>query len=158
MISAQLRRTVRTLYAFACGYCGITEDEVGSQLTIDHYQPKDAGGTNDLANLVYACHVCNLHKSVAWNSQNPPVLHPLQTDLTLHLRPLPDGTLESLSPQGALHIETLHLNRPPMVRRRKTRLLIEAMIERERREQEQEAQTEQDVQRKKRSARRRRFR
>ena len=158
MISAQLRRTVRTLYAFACGYCGVTEDEVGSQLTIDHYQPKDAAGTDDLANLVCACHVCNLHKSAAWNSQKPPVLHPLQTDLSLHLRALPNGTLESLSPQGTLHIETLHLNRPPMVRRRKTRLLMEAIMERERQDREHEAQAEQDVKRKKRLARRRRFR
>ena len=41
MISAELRRTVRTLYAFACGYCGVTETEVGAYLTIDHYQPLD---------------------------------------------------------------------------------------------------------------------
>ena len=37
MISAHLRRTVRTLYGFSCGYCGVTETEVGSFLTIDHF-------------------------------------------------------------------------------------------------------------------------
>ena len=119
MITAYLRRTVRTLYAFACGYCGVTETEVGSTLTIDHYQPEDAGGTDDLDNLVYACHACNLHKSTAWNSQMPPVLHPLRTELSAHLRLLPDDTLEGLTPEGRRHIDTLHLNRQPMIERRK---------------------------------------
>ena len=158
MITAPLRRTVRILYAFACGYCGVTEDEVGSQLTVDHYQPKDAGGTDDLVNLVYACHVCNLHKSAAWRSKTPPALHPLQTDISLHIRALPDGTLEALSPQGVLHIETLHLNRPPMVRRRKTRQLMEALMERELQDRQRDTQAEQEVRRKKRLARRRRSR
>jgi len=158
MIPAQLRRTVRTLYAFACGYCGVTEDEVGSQLTIDHYQPKDAGGSDEIDNLVYACHACNLHKSAAWNAQHLLVLHPLQTDLSLHLRALPNGTIEALSSQGTLHIETLHLNRPPMVRRRKTKQLMEAMMEWEQQKRAHEAQAGQDLQRKKRLARRRRFR
>ena len=59
MITAEHRKTIRILYAFACGYCGVTETEVGGRLTIDHYQPKDAGGSDALDNLVYACHVCN---------------------------------------------------------------------------------------------------
>lgn len=158
MISAELRRTVRILYGFACAYCGVTEEEVGSQLTIDHYQPKDAGGTDDLDNLVYACFMCNLCKAAAWNPQFPPVLHPLQTDLSLHFRELPDGTMEALTPEGKRHVETLHLNRLPMVRRRKTKQLMEAVAERERQELEYQAQVEQRMQRNKRLSRRRRFR
>lgn len=148
MISVQLRQTVRILYAFACGYCGVTEEEVGSQLTVDHYQPKDADGTDDLANLVYACHVCNLHNSTAWNSQSPPVLHPLQTEMHRHIRSLADGTLEPLTAEGTRYIETLHLNRPPMVRRRKTRLLVEAILEREQQGREREIQAQQDIEKK----------
>lgn len=129
MISANLRITVRTLYAFACGYCGVTEAEVGSYLTIDHYQPKDAGGTDEIGNLVYACHACNLHKATAWNPQVPPVLHPLQTDMTLHIRTLDDGTLEGLTPEGTRHIENLHLNRPPMIERRKRMQMTQAVVE-----------------------------
>ena len=158
MISVNLRRTVRTLYAFACGYCGVTEAEVGSYLTIDHYQPEGAGGSDEIENLVYACHACNLHKSTAWNPQTPPVLHPLQTDLTLHLRALPDGTLEALTPEGGRHIETLHLNRPPMIERRKRLALIEKILERDVQLDRYEAQLAQEAQNKKRFARRKRFR
>ena len=129
MITALLRRTVRTLYAFACGYCGVTEAKVGSTPTIDHFQPKEAGGTDDLDNLVYCCHACNLHKSAAWNLQTPPVLHPLRTDLSLHLRLLPDDTLEGLTPEGNRHIDTLHLNRQPMIERRKRNRIYALALE-----------------------------
>lgn len=77
MISAGIRRTVRTIYAFACGYCGVTETEVGAFLTIDHFQPQDAGGSDDITNLVYACHACNLYKSAAWNPPFVEWLDPL---------------------------------------------------------------------------------
>lgn len=154
MISAELRRTVRTLYAFACGYCGVTETEVGAYLTIDHYQPLDAGGSDDLDNLVYACHACNLHKSNTWNLLDPPVLHPLRTDMHLHLHALPDGMLQSLTPVGVRHIEALHLNRAPLVERRKMRRLMEAMLEREAQWWEREKQFDQEILKKKRMVRR----
>lgn len=129
MITAEMRRIVRIRYGFACGYCGVSETEVGARLTIDHFQPKDAGGTDDIDNLVYACNACNLHKLAAWNPQTPPVLHPFQTDMSLHLRLLPDDTLEGLTPEGKLHIETLHLNRQPMIERRKRNRIIALALE-----------------------------
>jgi HNH endonuclease len=132
MISAQTRRTVRTIYAFACGYCGVTETEVGALLTIDHFQPSDAGGTDDIDNLVYACHACNLYKSVSWNAETPAVLHPLRTQMDVHIRLIPEeGVLQGLTPEGILHVETLHLNRVPLVERRKLRLLIQSLLEQE---------------------------
>ena len=148
MISAELRRTVRTLYAFACGYCGVTETEVGAYLTIDHFQPRDAGGTDDIANLVYACHACNLYKSAAWNLSNPLVQHPLYTEIHIHVRSLPDGMLQGLTPEGIRHIDALHLNRPPMVERRKMRRLIESMLERDAQLREQEQHLDQEAQQK----------
>jgi hypothetical protein len=60
-----------------------------------------------------------------------PVLHPLRTDMGLHVEPLSDGTLQGLTTEGTRHIETLHLNRPPMVERRKMRRLLQALLERE---------------------------
>jgi hypothetical protein len=154
MISAELRRTVRTLYAFACGYCGVTETEVGAYLTIDHYQPLDAGGSDDLDNLVYACHACNLHKSNTWDLSDPPVLHPLRIDMHLHLHSLPGGMLQSLTPAGVRHIEALHLNRAPLVERRRMRRLMETMMEREAQWWDREKQFDQEIQKKKRMIRR----
>jgi hypothetical protein len=157
MISADLRRTVRILYAFSCGYCGITETEVGAYLTIDHYRPRDAGGTDEIANLVYACHACNLHKSAAWDLLDCPVLHPLQTQMSLHVRSMPDGTLQGLTSAGVRHLEVLHLNRLPMVERRKLRLLMAAVLEREAQLRDKEKRLDQEIQRKKRAIRRRRW-
>ena len=148
MISAELRRTVRTLYAFTCGYCGITETEVGAYLTIDHYQPVDAGGSDDVDNLVYACHACNLHKSNAWNLLDPPILHPLRTDMQLHVHSLLDGTLQGLTPEGIRHIATLHLNRVPLMKQRKMRRLMEAIMEREAQLWEREKQLDEEIQKK----------
>lgn len=150
MISAELRRTIRTLYAFACGYCGVTEIEVGAYLTIDHYQPREAGGSDEIDNLVYACHACNLYKSAAWNLDEPPILHPLRTEMAVHIRALPDGTLEGLTPEGIRHIACLHLNRLPMVQRRNRIRLLEAVWEREAETRERDRQATQAIKDKKR--------
>ena len=156
MISAQLRRTVRTLYAFACGYCGVSETEVGAYLTVDHFMPQEAGGSDDIENLVYACHACNLHKSTAWSATAPPVLHPLRTEMTLHFRLISDGSLQSLSPEGAQHIETLHLNRPPLVEHRKNKALLQALLASEIERQEREKRIDEELNRRKAKIRRKR--
>ena len=156
MISAALRRTVRTLYGFACGYCGVSETEVGAALTVDHFVPQDAGGSDAIENLVYACHACNLHKSASYNEPNPSVLHPLRSDINLHFRLLPDSTLEGLTPEGRRHIETLHLNRPPLVEHRKLRRLIEILVEQEKHRLQREKKWEQEARRKTRLIRRKR--
>ena len=129
MISAKVRRTVRTLYAFSCGYCGVSETEVGAFLTIDHFHPSALGGSDDINNLVYACHACNLHKAATWSPQTPQVLHPLRTEMRLHITELPDGTLRDITPEGKIHLSVLNLNRPPMIERRKMKRLIEQLVE-----------------------------
>lgn len=148
MITANQRRTVRTLYSFACGYCGVTEAEVGAYLTIDHYVPKAAGGTDDISNLVYACHACNLHKSSVWELGVSALLHPLTTDISQHIEMLPDGSLRSLTPEGSRHIEILHLNRPPLVERRKFKRLLEILLAIEEQRLKQNEQITQEVRRK----------
>jgi predicted restriction endonuclease len=58
MIRAQTKRVVRAVYAFRCGYCRVSEAQCGAELTYDHFRPQSQGGTDDVANLVYACHAC----------------------------------------------------------------------------------------------------
>jgi len=50
-----LFEAVRDRFQQSCGYCGVTEITVGGKLTIDHYRPRAAGGSDDQDNLVYAC-------------------------------------------------------------------------------------------------------
>ncbi len=36
-----MRELVRQRAHFACEFCGVTETDVGGELTIDHFQPTD---------------------------------------------------------------------------------------------------------------------
>ena len=54
---------VRDRYRARCGYCSVCEEDVGGELTVDHYTPVVAGGDDGDDNLVYACFRCNLFKA-----------------------------------------------------------------------------------------------
>ncbi|MFO7538178.1 MAG: HNH endonuclease [Chloroflexota bacterium] len=135
-ISDENRRAVRQEYNFACGYCGVSETDVGSELEIDHFQPISQGGSDELENLIYACPACNRNKATYWPSPDTPthlnLLHPLTEHLHTHIRLLLDGHLAGLTPRGWFHIEWLHLNRPQLVALRQKQALYQrtqALIE-----------------------------
>ncbi|NOT62619.1 MAG: HNH endonuclease [Acidobacteria bacterium] len=116
MISRELRDTVRRAYHFRCGYCGVHENEVGSELEIDHFCPLAAGGSDELSNLVYCCSACNRHKSDYWTAdERRQLLHPWRDDWALYLREAEDGRLMALNERGELHLRRLQLNRPQLV-------------------------------------------
>lgn len=113
-----LRRQVRELYSRRCGYCGISELDNGAELTVDHFQPQVAQGTDALENLVYCCHACNGFKGEFWNPDPQAILrllHPLRDNLTEHFVESETGELVALTETAGFHIETLHLNRPQLV-------------------------------------------
>jgi hypothetical protein len=118
---------VRRAFAYRCGYCGVDEEAVGAELTVDHDHPRSAGGADDFENLVYACHKCNQYKGDYWPSSEEEtagqfVLHPHRHDLTRHIiENETTGELEPLTPTGAFHIQLLHLNRPPLIAHRLAR-------------------------------------
>ncbi len=67
-IKPAIREQVRQRAQLACEFCGITEADVGSQLTIDHFQPRAKGGDDSLDNLIYCCTSCNQYKHDYWPS------------------------------------------------------------------------------------------
>jgi hypothetical protein len=116
MIRAAVKRLVRSIYVMRCGYCQVSEAEVGSELTYDHFQPASQGGSDDADNLVYACHACNEFKGDYFgDTEETRLLHPLRDNLKLHLRQAPDGTLQGITALGQRFINLLQLNRPPLV-------------------------------------------
>lgn len=122
MISRELREAVRRAYNFRCGYCGVHENEVGSELEIDHFCPSAAGGSDELSNLVYCCPACNRNKSDYWpGDETRRLLHPHQDDWALHLQQAEDGRLAALTERGALHLQRLRLNRPQLIAARLSR-------------------------------------
>lgn len=91
---------------------------------MDHHQPTIHGGTSDDKNLVYCCHRCNEHKGAYWHEVQFPhirLLHPLENNLTLHLREQEDSQLIGKTTEGVFYIQRLRLNRPQLIeyRRRK---------------------------------------
>jgi hypothetical protein len=124
---------VRARYGCACGYCGVSEDETGGQLTVDHYRPVAAGGDESDENLVYACFRCNTQKGEYWSAPGSPqaLLHPLLDDTATHLQLDPaTGRLVALTCRGKTHINLLRLNRPELVANRDRRVADEAVAER----------------------------
>lgn len=122
-ISAGVRQAVRRRAGYACEYCGVSETEVGGELTIDHFRPRAHGGTDDAHNLLYACHRYNQYKARYWpiKADDPTLWNPRHDPRLAHMIELPDGTLSPLTTTGAFTVRRLRLNRPPLVlhRRRK---------------------------------------
>lgn len=119
-MTSEQRNTLRELYQFRCGYCGTSEGDVGAELTVDHFRPRSRGGTEEPSNWVYCYHACNEFKGDLWQPDSTQrILYPLQDDLTIHLAEQSDGTLMGLTETGRFHIQRLHLNRLPLVLRRR---------------------------------------
>lgn len=131
MIRAQTKRVVRAMYAFRCGYCGVTEAQTGSELTFDHFRPQSQAGGDDTANLVYACHACNEFKGEYWSENDETrLLHPLTDDLGMHFVEAASGTLHPLTVLGQVSVDQLRLNRPALVANRLERLRLSRAEER----------------------------
>ncbi len=113
--------STRDHYKRRCGYCGVTEDKAGGELTIDHYRPRAAGGNEEQDNLVYACVRCNQYKGRYWPDEddlihNRRVLHPLLDEIAVHVGVDENtGHLYGLTSTGVFHIALLRLNRPQLV-------------------------------------------
>jgi len=117
MVTPAQREAIRRAYRFQCGYCSVHENDVGSALEIDHFQPLSSDGTDEESNLVYACSACNKAKGDFWSLPNTEarLLHPKRDALDEHMRLSPDDHLQPLTPTGAFHIRRLRLNRPQLV-------------------------------------------
>jgi HNH endonuclease len=116
-----LHQQVRQAFVYRCGYCGVDEAKVGAELTVDHYQPTASGGTDQIDNLVYACHRCNQYKGDYWPTPERIgsgfyVLHPHRHSVAEHWHENEDtGELEPSTVTGTFHIRLLHLNRSQLV-------------------------------------------
>ena len=122
-LDARVRDQVRQRAGFACEYCGVTETDTGSELTVDHFQPRAHEGVDHVDNLVYCCPRCNQYKADYWPTQPsaPALWNPRCEPLDAHLLTLADGTLYPLTKTGTLTLHRLRLNRPPLVACRRRR-------------------------------------
>ena len=142
---------VRDRFHRTCGYCGVTEITVGGELTLDHYKPRSAGGSDILDNLVYACVRCNQYKSDFWPDSTDlahgwRVLHPGVDDVSGHVV-LDENTgyLNGVTPTGAFHVTLLRLNRPQLVAHRLAHNLQRVIEEKIRLLEQQNAELQKTV-------------
>lgn len=121
MISAETREIVRRRANFSCEFCGITETDVGGELTVDHFQPKSKKGSDNLENLIYACARCNLYKADCFpeNKFDQKLWNPHEESSEAHFLLLPSGELFALSETGKFTIYRLRLNRPQLIENRR---------------------------------------
>lgn len=126
----QEREALRRRFNFRCGYCSVGEPDAGSELTVDHFQPRSHGGSDTPDNWVYSCHACNEFKGDWWQPESSQrILHPERDELARHLAEGKDGVLRPLTDTGVFQIERLRLNRPQLVAFRKERRQREAARE-----------------------------
>jgi hypothetical protein len=116
-VSVEIRQLVRQRANFACEYCGVSETDTGSELTIDHFHPQAKGGTDAPDNLIYCCIRCNQYKVDYWPTQpsDPHLWNPRTEPASTHFLRLENGTLYPLTPTGGFTIQRLRLNRPPLI-------------------------------------------
>jgi hypothetical protein len=129
---------IRARYECRCGYCGVSEVDAGGDLTVDHFQPVSAGGSDDDDNLVYACGRSNQFKGAtlpasAASTDNKRLLHPLRDNMETHVVLDPKtGYIIGISETGKYHSNALRLNRRALVAHRQRRQVaarMEAQLE-----------------------------
>ncbi|HET6387268.1 MAG TPA: HNH endonuclease [Armatimonadota bacterium] len=116
---ADERIGLRQQFRLRCGYCGVSETDVGAELTVDHFQPLSQGGRDSPDNYVYCRHACNEFKGDYWQPDSKQrILHPLLDNLHDHLAVQNDGTMTGVTEAGTFHIQRLRLNRPELLKYR----------------------------------------
>lgn len=124
-ISESIRKSVRRRAGFTCEYCGVSEQNAGGELTIDHYRPQSQGGNDELDNLIYCCVRCNLYKGDFWieTPDAPRLWNPRLEPLANHFWQAENGRLFALTETGELTLNVLRLNRSQLIDYRRQRHL-----------------------------------
>jgi hypothetical protein len=119
-LPAQILDFVRRRANYACEFCGVTEVDVGGQLTVDHFRPRNQQGSDDVENLFYCCVRCNQYKADYWptSASELTLLNPRNHASQEQLLRLSDGTVKGLSDEAEFAISRLRSNRPELVAHR----------------------------------------
>src|SRR3990172_3807127 len=106
-VFAVAREQVRQRADFTCEFCGVSETDVGGQLTVDHFQPIAKEGSADLDNLIYCCIHCNQYKADYWPqlSDDPLLWNPRSESALKHFFQLEDGRLHPRSEEHTSELQ-----------------------------------------------------
>ena len=131
---ARLPKAVRDLVVRRaggrCEYCRSPAAFAHQSFSIEHIRPRVRRGRDSAGNLALSCQGCNNHKYDRTRGRDPVsgrevrLFHPAGTAGGNHFAWTEDGTVVlGLTPTGRATVETLQLNREPLVNLR--RVLVE---------------------------------
>jgi hypothetical protein len=109
-----MRAAVAQRAGYCCEYCLIHEDDTAFAHEVDHVIGRQHGGATSLANLAYACMICNRFKgtnigSVDLLGELVRLYRPQYDRWEEHVR-LAGALIEPLSPEGEVTARLLRLN------------------------------------------------
>jgi hypothetical protein len=117
-VSAALRRIVAARANGYCEYCQCPENFATESFTVEHINPRQAGGATVLENLAWSCFGCNGHKHAKTQGIDPetslpsPLFHPRQQTWIDHFGWNNDfSQILGKTPCGRATVAALHLNR-----------------------------------------------
>jgi hypothetical protein len=132
-ISVELRNLVAARANGLCEYCQSQESFATERFSIEHIEPRAAGGLTVAENLALACQGCNGHKAAKAIAVDPetqtsvPRFHPRQQRWPKHFAWSEDHLrIIGLTPTGRATVVLLHLNRASLLRLRRALIAIDA--------------------------------
>lgn len=121
---------------YSCIYCAIPDHHWGGERVfhVEHFRPKSRFSelANDVANLFYACPICNGFKHEDWPCEPAADLEhagyaPPSVDYNSLFSVSPSGLLQSTKASGRYMCERLFLNRAHLISVRREEGLLEAI-------------------------------
>ncbi|OLE71919.1 MAG: HNH endonuclease [Cyanobacteria bacterium 13_1_40CM_2_61_4] len=132
-ISAELRQLVTTRANGNCEYCQSPESFATERFSIEHIEPRAAGGFTIAENLALACQGCNGHKAAKTAAVDTEtrtsvaIFNPRQQRWQEHFAWSEDHLrIIGLTPIGRATLRLLHLNRNSLLNLRKALISINA--------------------------------
>jgi hypothetical protein len=117
-LPTHLRKIVSDRAQNRCEYCKCPADYSSDSFSIDHIQPRQAGGLSSLENLAWSCQGCNGSKHKRTSALDPdtgqdsPFFNPRQQQWNEHFQWSEDTTqMIGLTADGRATIAALKLNR-----------------------------------------------
>ena len=121
-MTSATRNAVAARANSCCEYCLSQERFATQSFSIEHVEPRSAGGTDELANLAYSCQGCNNHKFTRTTATDPvtgtevPLFHPRKQVWADHFGWNEDfSQVIGLTPTGRATVGLLRLNREGVV-------------------------------------------
>jgi hypothetical protein len=109
-----------------CEYCRSPESYSSDPFSVEHILPLQAGGSDEMENLAFACQGCNNFKYTKTTARDPvslqlvPLFHPRIYGWRDHFIWNEDfSMILGTTPMGRATVEALRLNRPGLINLRR---------------------------------------